>query len=112
MKKATAEAFKAADPARLIAAADAVRPGDHIGRWGPVAYTPTPFSPVVDGEVLPVAPWRSVAAGAARGVDLVIGHTRDEYRLFMHFFGLHGKVTAEMADEALLALGPADGQAA
>jgi para-nitrobenzyl esterase len=109
---ATADAFKAAGPARLTAAADAVRPGDHLGRWGPVAYTPTPFSPVVDGEVLPVAPWQSVAAGAARHVDLVTGHTRDEYRLFLHLFGLHGKVTAEMADDALGALGPPDGQAA
>jgi para-nitrobenzyl esterase len=109
---ATADAFKAADPARLTAAADAVRPGDHIGRWGPVAYTPTPFSPVVDGEVLPVAPWRSVAAGAGRHVDLVTGHTRDEYRLFTHLFGLHGKITAAMADDALGALGPPDGQAA
>jgi len=83
-----------------------VRPGDHIGRWGPVAYTPTPFSPVVDGEVLPVAPWQSVATGAARDVDLIAGHTRDEYRLFMHVYGLHGNVTAEMADDALGALAP------
>jgi len=111
----TAEAFRTADPARLTAAADAVRPGDHTGRWGPVAYTPTPFSPVVDGEVLPVAPWRAVAAGAARDIDLVTGHTRDEYRLFMHVYGIHGRVTAEVASDALTALGPggsADGEAA
>jgi hypothetical protein len=49
-------AFKAADPARLTAAADAVRPSDHAEAWGPVAFTPTPFSPVVDGDALPVAP--------------------------------------------------------
>jgi para-nitrobenzyl esterase len=101
---ATAQAFAAAAPGRLTAAADAVRPGDHAGRWGPVAYTPTPFSPVVDGEVLPAAPWRSVATGAARGIDLIIGHTRDEYRLFMHIFGLRGKVTDEMAGDALAGL--------
>jgi para-nitrobenzyl esterase len=100
----TAEAFKAADPARLTAAADAVRPADHIGRWGPVAYTPTPFSPVVDGEVLPAAPWRSVATGAGRDIDLVIGHTRDEYRLFMQVYGLRGQITDEMASDALAAL--------
>jgi len=103
---ATAEAFRTVDPARLTAAADAVRPGDHIGRWGPVAYTPTPFSPVIDGEVLPAAPWPSVATGAARDIDLITGHTRDEYRLFMHVYGLHGKVTAELADAALGALAP------
>ena len=103
---ATAEAFRTADPARLTAAADAVRPGDHFGRWGPVAFTPTPFSPVVDGEVLPAAPWREVAAGAARHVDLITGHTRDEYRLFMQAYGLRGRVSAELASEALAGLGP------
>jgi para-nitrobenzyl esterase len=103
---ATAEAFRTADPARLTAAADAVRPGDHFGRWGPVAYTPTPFSPVVDGEVLPAAPWRAVAAGAARRVDLITGHTRDEYRLFMQVLGLRGRVSAELASDALAGLGP------
>jgi para-nitrobenzyl esterase len=103
---ATAEAFRTVGPARLAAAADAVRPSDHFGRWGPVAFTPTPFSPVVDGEVLPAAPWREVAAGAARHVDLITGHTRDEYRLFMQVYGLHGKVNAELASEALAGLGP------
>jgi para-nitrobenzyl esterase len=102
----TAEAFTSADPARLTAAADAVRPGDYFGRWGPVAYTPTPFSPVVDGEVLPVAPWRAVVTGAGREIDLITGHTRDEYRLFMHVLGIHGTVTDEMADRALAELGP------
>ena len=111
----TAAAFKTADPARLTAAADAVRPGDYAGRWGPVAYTPTPFSPVVDGEELPAAPWRPVATGAARDVDLITGHTRDEYRLFMQVYGLRGQVTAEMASAALAGLGPdgpADAEAA
>ena len=109
---ATAEAFKTADPARLTAAADAVRPGDHFGRWGRVAYTPTPFSPVVDGEVLPAAPWREVAAGAARNVDLITGHTRDEYRLFMQVYGLRGQVSAELASDALAGLGPGTAAAA
>jgi para-nitrobenzyl esterase len=109
---ATTEAFRTADPARLAAAADAVRPGDYPGRWGRVALTPTPFSPVIDGEVLPVAPWRGVAEGAARGVDLIAGHTRDEYRLFTEIYGLRGKVTAEQASQALNILGPVDGEAA
>jgi para-nitrobenzyl esterase len=104
---ATAEAFRAAEPAWLAAAADTVRPGDYPGRWGRIALTPTPFSPVIDGEVLPVAPWRAVAEGAARGVDLIAGHTRDEYRLFTDIYGLRGKVTAEQASQALNAL--ADG---
>ncbi len=101
---ATAAAFAAADPAFLAAAADAVRPGDHAGRWGPVAHTSVPFSPVVDGEVLPAAPWRAVAIGAARNVDLIAGHNRDEFRLFTEAAGLRGRVTAEMASAALSGL--------
>ena len=52
------------------------------GRWGAVVHTTTPFSPVVDGEVLPAAPWAALAGGAARDVELLVGHVRDEYRLF------------------------------
>lgn len=110
---ASTEAFAAADPARLAAAADAVRPADHRDRWGPVAYTNTPFSPVVDGEVLPAAPWRALATGAAWNVDLLTGHNRDEYRLFTELSGLRGKVTDEMARQVLHGLaGGADGEAA
>ena len=113
---ATAGAFAQADPARLVAAADAVLPADHAGRWGPVALLPTPFSPVVDGEVLPAAPWRAVAQGAARNIDLIAGHTRDEYRLYTAMSGLRGRVTAEMARHALNLIGPegegGDGEAA
>lgn len=50
--------------------------------WGPMALTPTPFSPVVDGEILPCAPWRGLADGAAREVAVLVGHTRDEFRLY------------------------------
>jgi len=110
---ATTEAFAAADPARLAAASDAVRPADHLDRWGPVAYTGVPFSPVVDGEVLPAAPWRALATGAAWNIDLLTGHNRDEYRLFTELYGLRGKVTEEVASQVLhgLAGGP-DGEAA
>ncbi len=102
----TTEAFAAADPARLAAASDAVNPADHRDRWGPVGHTGVPFSPVVDGEVLPVAPWRALATGAARDIDLLTGHNRDEYRLFTALYGLRGKLTDEAASEALRALAP------
>jgi para-nitrobenzyl esterase len=110
---ATAAAFAAVDPAVLAAASDAVRPGDHGERWGPVAHTSVPFSPVVDGEVLPAAPWRAVATGTARDIDLIAGHNRDEFRLFTAVSGLRGRVTAEMAAAALAALVPGgDGEKA
>jgi para-nitrobenzyl esterase len=108
----TTEAFAAADPAQLAAASDAVRPEEHRDRWGPVGDTGVPFSPVVDGEVLPVAPWRAIAAGAARDVDLVTGHNRDEYRLFTTLSGVRGQVTDEMAADALRELAGPDGEAA
>jgi para-nitrobenzyl esterase len=111
---ATAEAFAAADPARLAIAADAVRLADHTSRWGAVAATSTPFSPVVDGQVLPVAPWRAVAAGAGRTVDLLTGHNRDECRLFTEQGGQRGRITEETARDALRRLAPcavgADGE--
>jgi para-nitrobenzyl esterase len=103
---ATAEAFAAADPARLAAASDAVRPVDHAGRWGRVAHTSTPFSPVVDGEVLPAAPWRALAMGAGRSIDLITGHNRDEFRLFTELAETRGRITAEAASHALQELAP------
>jgi len=47
-------------------------------RRGKVADTPTPFSPVIDGDVLPDDPWTAVGRGAAAHVPLLVGHTGDE----------------------------------
>ena len=49
-------------------------------QWGGVSLTITPFSPVIDGQVLPRSPWRALLAGAAAEVELLTGHNRDEYR--------------------------------
>ena len=70
-------------PDALVAAARTVtgRLAGRANRWGAVAYSSTPFSPVVDGDVLPAPPWPAVAMGAARDVELLIGHSRDEYSL-------------------------------
>src|SRR2546430_16860669 len=42
-----------------------------------------PFEPVVDGVVLPRVPLDTVAAGAASGVRLVTGTTRDDMTPFL-----------------------------
>jgi len=43
-----------------------------------------PFVPVVDGATLPRAPVAAIAAGAGAGVELVIGTTDDEMRLYAY----------------------------
>lgn len=40
------------------------------------------FPLVGDGQVLPADPFAAIAAGSAAGVDLMIGTTREEHRLF------------------------------
>ncbi len=102
---ATTEAFEAADPAALAAASDRVNTHDHPD-WGPVSHGDVPFAPVVDGEILPSAPWRPLSAGTSYGVDLIVGHTRDEYRLFAEFTGVRGRVTEDLAARTLHGLAP------
>ncbi|MFW3170901.1 carboxylesterase/lipase family protein [Geodermatophilus sp. CPCC 206100] len=103
----SAAALADVPPADLLAAlAQLDRRMATLARWGLVAHTPTPFSPVVDGEVLPRDPWTALAAGAARDVPLVVGHNRDEWRLFLTLDGLAGRVTEEMAAESAAVFGP------
>ncbi|MFY1682467.1 carboxylesterase/lipase family protein [Micromonospora sp. WMMD730] len=75
-------------------------------RWGQITHRPIPFAPVVDGDVLPATPWRALADGAARDVDLLVGHTRDEHRLFSLLDGVLGQVTPERTGTALRMLAP------
>lgn len=104
-RRAPVEDLRDVDPDDLIAAADGLVMREH-DRWGLVALTPTPFSPVVDGEVLPTTPWAALRAGAARDVEVIVGHNRDEYRLFLGLGGLLGAVTPEMADRTVDAFAP------
>ena len=78
----------------------------YVERWGPVALTPTPFSPVVDGDVLPTTPWQALASGAARDVELIAGHNRDEFRLFLALGGQLGAAGEEEAAAALRTFAP------
>jgi para-nitrobenzyl esterase len=96
------------DPRRLSAAADAVGASmrEMADRWGLAAHRSIPFSPVVDGDVLPVTPWQALNAGAGRDVELLVGHTRDEQRLFTALEGLLGEVGEEQAAAALHVFAP------
>jgi para-nitrobenzyl esterase len=49
-------------------------------------------------------PWQALAGGAASGIELIVGHTRDEYRLFMLAKGQLGKISSEQTDAALRVL--------
>ncbi|MEU3350721.1 carboxylesterase family protein [Streptomyces sp. NPDC037389] len=96
------------DPYRLSAAGDAVaaKLASFAERWGRPACRSIPFSPVVDGDVLPVTPWQALAEGAGRDVGLLVGHTRDEQRLFGALDGTLGRVTDEQAATALRLFAP------
>ncbi|MEJ2857623.1 MULTISPECIES: carboxylesterase/lipase family protein [unclassified Saccharothrix] len=78
-------------------------------RWGRAAPRSILFSPVVDGEVLVTTPWRALAEGAGREVDLLAGHTRDEQRLLTALDGQLGQITAEQAATALDTFAPDGG---
>ncbi|ADP79340.1 carboxylesterase/lipase family protein [Pseudofrankia inefficax] len=98
----------AVDPALLALAGDAVAATimERARRWGQPARRSILFAPVVDGDVLPATPWQALADGASRAVPLLVGHTRDEQRLFTAMSGLLGQVTPEQADAALQDFAP------
>jgi para-nitrobenzyl esterase len=110
---ATYEALAGTDPMRLVAAQiDVTGRMKEFLNWGAVRMTITPFSPVVDGEVLTRAPWRALVSGAARDVELLTGHNQEEYRLFIAADGKLGQITDDEANTVLDYFAPApDGPA-
>jgi len=92
---ATAEAFGGVDRAELLAAQAAVAGGNPLtGRTG--------FHLVVDGDVLPQHPGTALAAGAADGIDLLLGGNTEEYRLWFVPGGLVDQVSAFALRVAML----------
>ena len=104
----TAADLSTVDPRQLPAVGEALgaKMMGFADRWGQAAPTLTPFAPVVDGEVLSTTPWEALAAGAARDVDLMVGHNQSEFRLFLGLGGRLGKMTDEQATGALRLFGP------
>jgi para-nitrobenzyl esterase len=78
----------------------------YADRWGLAAHGKVPLGPVVDGATLPTEPWQALAGGAARDVDLIAGHVRDEQRLFDLLEGTLGRITEEQAATALSLFAP------
>ncbi|MEU1046033.1 carboxylesterase family protein [Streptomyces sp. NPDC005897] len=95
-------------PDQLVKAGQALAPKmpGQVARWGQAAPTITPYAPVVDGEFLPVTPWQALASGAARDVELIAGHNRDENRLFTLMAGKLGEIGEDRASAALRLYAP------
>jgi para-nitrobenzyl esterase len=106
--RSTVSDLAAVSPHELVLAGEslAARQHDFEEQWGPLALHDTLFAPVVDGDVLPATPWEALSSGAGRDVDLVVGHTRDEWQLFLVMSGQAGGITQEEAARALSVFGP------
>lgn len=99
----TAAGFGSVEIPELIAAQRTVaielRQFPDPQRWGVTTVKAgggiMPFFPVIDGELIHERPLDAIAAGAARGVELLMGATSDEFRLFSVPSGQSAAVTAE-----------------
>ncbi|WP_037671574.1 carboxylesterase/lipase family protein [Streptomyces griseus] len=84
---ATAEAFAAVDRDLLL------RTQAEVGRLSSPVLGGPAFGIVVDGDLVPRDPLEALVDGeAARGADLMMGWTRDEYRLWLVPGGLLDRV--------------------
>lgn len=97
----TAESFAKLSPEQgeELMKAFAKRQLRFFSRWGKAAAFTPPLVPVVDGEVLPAAPW---SLPLSEGVDILVGHTRDEFALFVE----DGDITERKALERVALVGP------
>ncbi|MFF0866891.1 carboxylesterase/lipase family protein [Nonomuraea sp. NPDC003560] len=104
----TAAALRDIAPWRLAAELTSFNAALHEHResWGRLTGTGTALCPVVDGEVLPETPWSALTGGRAGGIELLAGHTRDEFRLFSVMSGRQGGFTEQDARTALELLAP------
>ncbi|MFI2607430.1 carboxylesterase/lipase family protein [Kitasatospora sp. NPDC018619] len=100
----TAAALAEVHPWRLAAAVTELGTAlpARLDRWGRLAQSGIATVPVVDGEVLPGSPWSALTGG----VDLLVGHTRDEFRLFAVLSGRRGAFTEEEARLSLELFAP------
>ena len=98
--EATRDAFAAIAPDRLLFAAAELK-GDLVAhpdpsRWSlEVIASMLPWQPVMDGDVIPGHPVELVAAGAAAGVDVMVGSNIDDWTLVVAANGSFGRVTDE-----------------
>ncbi|GAA2744391.1 carboxylesterase family protein [Terrabacter aerolatus] len=101
---ATAEAFADLDPETVVAAQTAVglaiQADPNPQRWGASVLRGglgiMSLFPVVDGDIVPGVPEDLIREGSSAGMPLLIGTTRDEFRLFLVPTGVARGITAEV----------------
>jgi para-nitrobenzyl esterase len=105
----TAAGLGGISPARLAEAVTTLGTElpTRLDRWGRLAHTGVAVCPVVDGEVLAESPWGALQSGKANGIELMVGHTRDEFRLFTVMAGRLGGFTEEDVTTMLDLFAPA-----
>lgn len=107
---ATREAIAAAPLDRLLQAqaelkADLLAHPDQERWGGEVVASTLLWQPVVDGDVIPAPPINRIVAGAGADIDVMVGTTTDEWRLFLVASGAIEHVTAEALGGAVAAYG-------
>jgi carboxylesterase type B len=108
--EATREAIAAIPTDRLLAAQLNLRAeltaNPNPEHWGQeVAVSMMPWHPVVDGDIIPARPIDRLASGVSAGIDLIVGSTTDEWRLFLVSYGLIDHITDAALAGALAAYG-------
>ncbi|MEV6113838.1 carboxylesterase/lipase family protein [Streptomyces sp. NPDC052109] len=88
---------------QLLRAEISARPDPAL--WGEAALNLMPFEPVVDRATLPRVPIEAIADGTAADVDVLVGCTRDEFRLFTVPTGLAPLVTDDLLESRAAAYG-------
>jgi para-nitrobenzyl esterase len=94
LRPSSAEALLELPAAQLLAAQESV-----TAQLTSAGELRLPFSPVVDGVVLPTHPLEAVRAGSAANVHLLAGTTSDEYRLFSLMDRARGPLLEETLTE-------------
>jgi para-nitrobenzyl esterase len=70
------------------------------------SWPATPFSPVIDGEVLLSDPRSAVTAGAAANMPLMVGYTRDKIHAFTAAERAEGRNTEDRAERTVSLFAP------
>ena len=107
---ATPEAIAAVPNERFLAAQGELRADlaahPDPERWGQeVAVSMMPWQPVIDGDVISARPIDRIAAGAGASIDLLVGSTTDEWRVFLVSYGVIEHITDRVLAGAVAAYG-------